>query len=177
MYLRARTVEAQQFLSPMSPATLWDRPTHFRWKTLWETDATSGYIVQEIYTVIHPSNCQGQALPTVWSRYWEAWQVTGQNAFSPNGFDFWTIQLGIGRRGTWSKTGVAYWVASLDPHANFRPNGVADAHDLLSTGTQPTNLGNALLRRGVQGEWEACNIHPALCSHRRRVEQAAGAGH
>jgi hypothetical protein len=173
MYLRARTIDPQQFINPMMPTQLWGQPTHFYWKTLWETDQITGYVVQEVYTVLNYATCRGVALRPTWSRYFEAWQITGRNTFQPNGFDFWTIQLGSGR-GTWTKTGVAHWVDALDRQAHFRPGGAREANILLSTHTQPTNLGPPLLRRSVSGEWDGCGSSYWDCSHRAATPGGPG---
>jgi hypothetical protein len=172
-YLRVRTVRPQRFYNPMSDQQLWGEPINFLWQTQWQTDATSGYIVQEVYTVFHVVNCHGHDMPVGWNRYFEAWRITGPDSFEPNGFDFWTIRLGNGR-GTWSKTGDAFLVDALDPNAHFEHNPSRGAHALLSTTTQPTGLGPVKLHRRVEGEWEACAMQVLECFHRPRARAAEG---
>lgn len=169
MRLQANTLVPRQFFNPMNDSRLWGDPAHFYWKIGWETDATSGYIVQEIYVVIEVTNCRGVPQPPQWSRYFEAWRVTGRNSFDPNPYDIWTIQLGLGTRGVWTKTGVAHCVATLDPNAGFRPGGAREANQLLSTYTQPANLGPALVSRTVQAEWNGCGSSVFECFHSERM--------
>ncbi len=138
---------------------------HFHWRTEWETDATSGFIVQEIYTVMNTTDCRSGRSHTDYSRYWEAWQLDGRNSFVNNGYDIWSILVGRGR-GDWSKTGEAYWVSTLDSEARFTPRGAREAGILLSTYTQPRSLGPILCRRNVRGVWDACGSSIFECFHR-----------
>lgn len=60
----------------------------------------------------------------------------------------------IEHTGTWSITGKVHWVNQLEP--TFRFMAVPESN-LLSTTTQPTNLGPVLLTRRVGGRWDCCN--------------------
>jgi hypothetical protein len=165
LHIQAHNEEGPLRLHPAHGENIWGRLSHLRWRTRWTTNATSGYIVQEVYTEIREENCSGQSQPVIWTRYWEAWQITGTNTFSPNAFDRWSITLGANRKGTWHKRGQVYIVAALDPAANFTPGGARDAFQLLSTYTQPRNLGTVLRTRGISGEYNTCG-HLALWYHR-----------
>jgi hypothetical protein len=171
MYLRTRTIQGPEYHNPRFPIPVNGRDAHFLWKTLWETDARTGFIVQEVYTVLYRRSDSGASLPPLWSRYWEAWTITGRDTMQPDRADTWTVEVGD-LQGTWRKTGVAYIVTALDPAAGFRPGTVREAGKLPSTYTQPRNLPPALLQRHVEGEWDARDPHPANCFHRTYVGNA-----
>ena len=155
-YIRTQNIEGPRLLPPTQGTRVWGHLVHFWWKASWNTDATSGYIIQEVYTHITQVNCTGQPDAPIWVRYWEAWRITGANTFDPNPFDYWTIVLGANRTGTWVKRANVYHVSSLDPAAGFAVGRVPDARILLSTHTRPQNLGRPLLTRQARGEYNTC---------------------
>jgi hypothetical protein len=142
---------------------------YYRWLIRWNTTLRGGYIVQE---VINTMNVTHHTKPTAMEaalggaekfptpHYWEAWYVDLQGNITPVDHDAWTRVERPGTSGHWTMTGLVYTVRSLDPDAGFGKNVVPDASgddkktSLLSTVTQPKNLGPVLLRRTVGGTWK-----------------------
>ena len=136
------TTHGPRWFLPQSPEAHQGRPCHFFWQIQWNTSATSGFIIQEIYTEIHEQTCfAAAASPVIWTRYWEAWAVTALSTIENDGHDVWTIQLGNTTRGWWVKRSVAYWVSALDNPGSWSRTAVADTNGLLGKRSRPTNLG------------------------------------
>ena len=72
-------------------------------KTAWVTNATTGYLVQEIDGQMTATDAAGRPVPIDVPHYWEAWRINGPNRFDPSPFDHWTIHFRTGTRGTWRK--------------------------------------------------------------------------
>jgi peptidoglycan hydrolase-like protein with peptidoglycan-binding domain len=132
----------------------------FTWAINWNTDGRNGYIVQEITQVVHVNACDGSPDPVFTpkpSHFWEAWRVQtdgGVHGSEPN--DTFSPGLNIIEHGgTWKITSKVFWVDTLE--TIFRFGAVDQAGGLLSTTTMPSNLGPALLTRGVAGKWDCCN--------------------
>ncbi len=53
--------------------------------------------------------------------------------------------------------GNVYWVDKLDASDGWGTGNVPDARDLVSTTTQPKNLGSSLLERRAVGVWDCCD--------------------
>lgn len=131
---------------------------NFLWAIRWEIDVSSGYLIQEMDNRMSAQNCSGHTVPNSdVPHYWEAWQITGPNQFQPGAFDYWTIRLPLGTRGTWSKTGRVFWIPTLDPAWGFRLNQVSSALLLLSTTTPVPHLGTPILVRQIGGRWDGCS--------------------
>ena len=149
------TTHAPRWFLPQSPEAHQGRPCHFFWQIQWNTSATSGFIIQEIYTEIHEQTCfAAAASPVIWTRYWEAWAVTDRAPSIENdGHDVWTIQLGNTTRGWWVKRSVAYWVSALDNPGSWSRTAVADTNGLLGKRSRPTNLAllSTAARSGANG--------------------------
>ncbi len=134
----------------------------FDWAINWSTDGTNGFIVQEVTKTLSGSFCGGErdtGLTVDEPHFWEAWRVQTDGSVhgsEPN--DTFATGLNVpDHRGSWSISGRVFWTRTLDPAAGFRFNGVAGAGGLLSTTTQPSGLGPALLTRSVGGTWVCCD--------------------
>jgi peptidoglycan hydrolase-like protein with peptidoglycan-binding domain len=132
----------------------------FTWAINWNTDGRNGYIVQEITRVGHVTECDGSPAPDFEpppAHYWEAWRVQtdgGVHGSEPN--DTFGSGMNVPQHGgTWKITAKVFWVDTLE--TSFRFGAVDLAGGLLSTTTQPSNLGSVLLTRGVAGKWDCCN--------------------
>jgi hypothetical protein len=131
----------------------------FRWVVRWDTNARNGYIVQEISKSEDSQACDKESAELTTSRYWEAWRVQQDGSVHPVP-DTWGVPVTPARTGRWGITGRVFFVNQLDPAAGFTvANPLATAGSLMSTTTQPQNLGPELLRRTAGGEWDCCNGH------------------
>lgn len=143
----------------------------FFWYVNWTTTGRSGFIVQAIINTYSARDCTGAADTSVapTPHLYEAWQVDARGNVTPEFVtphgrvnDKWSrpqrpdANGTPGSQGEWSMTGKVYWTKNLDPAASFSVGAVPDAHQLLSTTTQPTNLGSSLLDRQAGGNWDCC---------------------
>jgi hypothetical protein len=173
--LSAGTTHGPRWFLPQAPELHQGRPCHYFWQIQWTVSATTGYIIQEVYTEVHQQQCYAVAAsPVLWTRYWEAWAVTALNEIENGGHDVWTIQLGQATRGWWVKRGVAYWAAALDNPGTWSRTAVPDTNGLLGRRTPPANLGPPLCRREARGEWRACGPVAANNFHRAIPRGHAG---
>jgi hypothetical protein len=137
-------------------------PVNFFWKRQWATSAMSGFLVQEVETRMETHNCRDNSLvpPSGEPHYWEYWEITGPNQFLPNPVDLWTIECSrLGTRGNWTKTGRVFWVPARPRPPTSRVGG---AHNLPSTTTRPSNLGNPIHEATRGGVWDGCNTTTVL---------------
>lgn len=130
----------------------------------WRTINSNGFIVQEMTTTYNPTACPGGTVqpgePT--PHFWEAWQVDGTGRVSPSlgeVNDAWTLPRHENTQGNWSAIASVYFVEALDPNAHFAVGNVPDSGHLLSTQTQPNNLGSSLLGRRAGATWDCEGTH------------------
>lgn len=131
----------------------------FNWAVQWVTNATSGFIVQEIRNTLTATNSDGNpdtSIPLPTPHFWEAWSFEGL-VLAPRR-DFWVLPARPNTSGNWRILGNVYFVKQLDPGANFVPGGVPESRG-LSTRTQPNNLGPRLMVRHQAGHWELDGTH------------------
>jgi hypothetical protein len=89
------------------------------------------------------------------SHFWEAWRVEADGTMSPSNQDTWVVTVLPDTEGDWRVTGKAFWTPTLDAAAGFAPQPWNGGQ--LSTLTQPTGLGPALLTRDEAGTWNCCS--------------------
>ncbi|MGV0025332.1 eCIS core domain-containing protein [Phormidesmis priestleyi] len=141
----------------------------FVWEVGFNTSHRNGWIIQRIDNVFNPTMCNGAAY-TNWRptpRYWEAWQVDGNGAVTPNiGAlnDEWTRPFHPVSHGNWSMTGTVFTTLTLP--TTFTAGSVLDAGILRATTAPPNNdfLGLVAGTRRIGGEWDYC---PPNNFHRR----------
>lgn len=148
-------------------APTWGKNGYFNWVVYFNTNATNGWIVQEIINVYNPQNAAGQPLgpPHATPRYYEAWSVGASSQVEPgNGVDndYWTRpNRGDNTQGNWSMTGNVYFTTTDPATQGFAARRVPDAGDLLSSTTAPAGLGTVKLVRRASGSWNSAST-PAV---------------
>lgn len=131
----------------------------------WSTLNRDGFIVQEVTSTYNPTNCGTAAgitaRPT--PHFYEAWPVDRSGTVTPSLGDVndaWLRPPNPGTEGDWSIDGHVYWVDTL--HSSFGAGNVRDAGMLLSTTTEPPNLGPSLLGRRAGGRWDCSGTHTPI---------------
>lgn len=145
----------------------------FLWDVDWNTNGRNGYLVQEITKEYELDECDTVRPDTTFTPlYWEAWRVQEDGGVhgTSGPDDMWRTPsadaadptVGFpGTNGHWKIQGRVFFVEQLDPAADFKFGKVADAVDLWSTTTQPTNLGEPLLTRSAERTWNCCAAAPS----------------
>lgn len=134
----------------------------FDWQIAWKTNGRNGYVVQEVKNTYEAQRCDGTPSRTIRQtpQYWEAWYfdkkgISQQRDGAIN--DTWGRFRNPETTGSWSMNGNVYWVDKLDASDGWGTGNVPDARDLVSTTTQPKNLGSSLLERRAVGVWDCCD--------------------
>ena len=143
----------------------WNDNGHFDWGVSFTTSGRSGWIVQEIINGYRAEDADGAALPTdVVPHYWEAWPVDDAGKVTPidgRGNDDWIRpDRGDDTQGHWSMRGKVFWTETDPATQGFTAGGVSNAGDLLSTTSEPSDLGIARLHRYAQGTWDSTGFLP-----------------
>jgi hypothetical protein len=144
-------------------APAWKDYGEFKWWISWDTDGTSGWIVQRIDNVYSGSLADGTAITnaTVGAEpsYYEAWEadskgvITGSLGGTPNRDRWERPRMPAGSKGNWGMTGTVHWTSKDPQNSGFASGKVANAGTLLSSKTAPASLGSALLTRTAQAMW------------------------
>jgi hypothetical protein len=136
----------------------WDLYGGFHWTTKWDTDGTSGWLVQNIQNEYSGNfrdgtpvtNASGKSDPY----YWEAWTVSSGGIFTPASFDNWNRIRIWGSEGKWHTLGTVYWTPTDPRLSGFKEGTVPSAGQwLLSSWTAPADLGPPLLNRSAHASW------------------------
>ena len=151
-------------------APTWGSNGYFNWVVYFNTNATNGWIVQEIINTYNLQNAAGETVPTpaVTPRYYEAWSVDASSHVEPGhgvDNDYWTRPgQGPNTQGNWSMTGNVFFTTTDPATQGFTAGGVANAGDLLSTTTRPSDLGTAKMVRRANGTWNSVASPPVAHS-------------
>jgi hypothetical protein len=161
---------------PASPATVniststntgptWTDHGHFDWRVGFVTNATSGWIIQELFNSYSIQDASGNdVVPRFTPHYWEAWAVSENSAVTPNigpDNDYWIRpSRGNNTKGTWSMDGAVTYTTTDPATQGFTPRGVREAGILLSTTTAPRDPGMLLMNRAANGTWDSTTGTP-----------------
>jgi hypothetical protein len=147
-------------------APRWDPHGDFSWDVGFTTTGTSGWIVQEVSNTYRAEDSAGtNVVPAYTPNYWEAWAVDASSAISPSVGsinDMWRRpSRGASTKGHWSMRGKCYFTTTDPATQGFASGNVPDAGILLSTTSEPSDLGIARLHRYAQGTWDSTGATPS----------------
>jgi hypothetical protein len=130
----------------------------FHWWIRWNTDGTSGWIVQSIKNEYSGTKKDGSALTLADAKatpfYYEAWTVNKDGVIMPGNLDTWNRPILRDTDGKWNTQAVVYWTDTDPQQSGFRAGAIPDAGQfLLSSFTAPANLSAPLLNRAAYGAW------------------------
>jgi hypothetical protein len=145
----------------------WGANGEFEWVVAFDTNATNGWIVQEVANTYNPQDATGKPLgpPHATPLYYEAWAVDASSVVTPNptGSNDWWLRPNRGNntKGDWSMTAKVYFTTTDPKTQGFTSGGVPDAGILLSSTTAPSGLGTVKLNRKADGKWDSSST-PAV---------------
>jgi hypothetical protein len=143
----------------------WSSHGHFNWRVGFNTTGRNGWIVQEIINTYRAEDTAGNDVtPNFTPNYYEAWAVNSSGNVTPNvgpNNDYWIRpSRGNNTKGHWSMRGKVYFTTTNPATQGFTPGGVPDAGILLSTTSEPSDLGIARQYRYAQGTWDSTGATP-----------------
>ncbi|HTQ12500.1 MAG TPA: hypothetical protein VMH86_01390 [Rhizomicrobium sp.] len=144
----------------------WDPHGEFRWDVNFSTDGKNGWLVQKNELSYRVQDARGADLPFSYPPvYFEAWPVDANSRVLPHPGDTWARPnmdklLKTQTQGHWSTRSRVYFTRSDPAKQGFRPGAVKEAGGhLLSSTSEPKDLGIPKLHRYAQGLWDLSGKH------------------